>query len=77
MTTLSNLALKSLITGMCTTAGTVLILGVVWKIFQVSTQKTLNKVQKQLESLGDIDNDIDIIDLVDNTPKDFKKLFDF
>jgi hypothetical protein len=82
MSSLSNLALKSFITGVCSTSGIILVLGVSWRISYMLKHKTFDKpkqhspTQTHSHSEGESDSDIDH-ELVDSEKSgDFKKLFD-
>jgi hypothetical protein len=70
MSSLSNIALRSFVTGICTTTSVVVILGITWKLF------TLRRDKKRVMDTDDLDTFIDA-ELIDGkNNKDFKRLFD-
>lgn len=71
---LQSVATKAFITGLCSTAGTVLILGISWKLFYPhNNNNEINDVNNDTEI--DIETDTDTIDNGENN-HNFKKLFD-
>ena len=83
---IKEIALKSFITGLCNTTGTMIALGLGWKLFLSNTNNLRllkNKQVKLEEQLNEIDIDIDIYDIDDidviqneENNRSFRHLFD-
>lgn len=79
-----DIALKAFVTGLCKTAGTVIVLGISWKLFVATgNDRILSKAQRQSESNNACsdhndseDSEIEIILNNLNSDSKYKKLFD-
>ena len=76
---LEDIALKAFVTGLCKTAGTVIVLAVGWKVFvatgndRILHRKTPVNESKEVDT--DTDSEIEIILNNLNSDSKFKKLF--